>query len=205
MRFQVLNRRARWRCSRRCSGLTRRRRRTRHAARGTCCTVRSAAAARRSITGFMHDSVSSNGTPSSTPRLITSVFLPRRETASRFRSRDRARATAPAPSPRRTPAAHPETDCRRAGRARCDARRGVAATTPAFVSNTRLRPVEVDVFVGRVIGRRHAADRPVRRRIDIAHRELDARQRLDALGEHRRAQQPLDHRDFRVLPTPGRR
>ena len=49
----------------------RRRRGTRRAVRGICCIRRSA----RLAAGFMHDSVSSNGTPSSTPRRMTSALL----------------------------------------------------------------------------------------------------------------------------------
>ena len=39
---------------------------------------------------------------------------------------------------------------------------------------------QIDVLVRRVVGGRHAANRPVRRWIDVAHRELDARERRDA-------------------------
>ena len=59
---------------------------------------------------------------------------------------------------------------------------------------------EVDVFVGDVVSRRHAANRPVRGRVDVAHRELDPREWAKLAGEPRCGQQAFDHPQLARFP-----
>ena len=67
-------------------------------------------------------------------------------------------------------------------------------------------PLEVDVLVGRVVRRRFPADRPMSRRVHIAHvdRQADESQHVRA-GNGPEFEQPLCHRTLFSLPRRGRR
>ena len=112
--------------------------------------------------GFMHDSVSSSGTPSSTPSLITSDLCFRANGASM-------------PDVVREPEA--ERPCHRLEELRRGVRKRIAGERPERdAPDAALRAVDrrlgeqndvasrqIDVLVRRVEGRRLAAKRPVRR------------------------------------------
>jgi 6-pyruvoyltetrahydropterin/6-carboxytetrahydropterin synthase len=59
---------------------------------------------------------------------------------------------------------------------------------------------EVDVFVGRVVGRRRAADGPVRRGVDIAHVEVERGERRYARREDGIGEQVAQHLELASLP-----
>ena len=161
---------------RRCSGLTRRPRQTHHDARGTCAQ---AAVLRQSGCDSFARQRELEWHLELDARLITSSFSG--ETASRSRSDDRVERHGP-PSRRKTRDAHQN---RLPAAARRDAvRLCLRRDPPAFVNNTGVAAGEMGVFIRR-LGGRHAADRPVRGRIDIAHREGHARQRIDLAGVRR--------------------
>ena len=61
-------------------------------------------------------------------------------------------------------------------------------------------PVDVDLFVRRVVGRRLAADGPVRGGVDVAHVELERQRRQDVLRERLRRRQLRQPGAFRRFP-----
>ena len=176
----------------------------RRAVRGTCCTCRSAAAGpvpRYRLTGLMHDSVSSNGTPRAAPRRMTSALLISAYGASTLKScaspNDNARAIVSLnsgvasgnglwPSVPSTMRSMPRRGAKDAGLREQD----------------DVAPGKVDVLVGRVVRRRPAGHRPVRGRVDVAHvhgkrDDVPARGRAaDRFGEA--------HRRWSARPIPRR-
>ena len=110
---------------------------TRRGARGTCCTGRSG----RRCTGFMHESVSSSGTPSSSPSRTTSLLCMPANGASMAIVVGRGPATASGSSTRRTPAWRRETDCRPADRSRCGRGRSARSRCRPCSGASTLRPV----------------------------------------------------------------
>ena len=177
-------------------------RRSRHLLHRPQCS--GGAAGRAAATGFMHDNVRPSGTRSSVAppnhvllgpgqkrrRDLDGVIESQRQRvlhrAEERRSRVRERIAG-----QRT-----HRDAIRALQRRDD---------PRLRQQHQVSPRQVDRFLRRVVGGWFAAKRPVRRRVHVVHRELDAHQRQHRPGDRFVPEKVLDHGQLQPFPgQPGK-
>ena len=149
--------------------------------------------------GFMQDSVSPRSTLRSSPSVITSdlsIVDERRFDRQRVIEADRQR-----------PRERAEEFGRGVGKRIAGERADRDPRDLALRGDHRglreqhdVAAVDVDLFVGRVIGRRLAADGPVRGGIDVAHVELERQRRQDVLRERLGGRELRQAGAFRGFP-----
>ncbi len=166
--------------------------------RGTCCTGRSA----RPSFGFMHDSVSSRGTPRLDAQPDHVALVHRRKRRDHFEVVGEAEGQRPR---------HRGEELRRRIRERVARERAerqpsdpvLRAVDAGLAEEDHVAAGQVDILVRRVESRRLAAQRPVRGRVEVADRERELRRRGHA-AEGRTAHQSLERRAFLRFPRqPG--
>ena len=152
--------------------------------------------------GFMHDIVSSSGTPSAAPRRTTSAFPSRvRRVDRRDRAPSRAKAPAPAPT-RNSGVASGNGLCASVPRTRRPMP-AAAQYTPALPSSTMFRPGRIDVFVGRVV----AGGVPARPSASLVTSRMSTTSVTSRRPRRQTLRAPSGARPLRApsLPTPGPR